>query len=258
MHCPPVRGEGDRGRTARYKLEDMRFPPSFALIALLTVLAAAGPAAAGYDDGVAAFRGGDYRAAHQIWTDCAEAEPRCQYGIGYLYHFGLGMPVDTAQAKSWYEKAAARNDADALYALGLLYENANLGPRDLATALRYYREAASHGPHGDAEYAIGRMILRGRGVARDPGEAIEWLKKAAGHGHPAGQYMLGAAYEAGWGVKPDGAEALYWYSLAARNDQVELMDHDMSFQPAIAIDALKKHLSPETVKAVEARLAKTP
>lgn len=258
MHRRPVRGGDDRGCAARYKLEDMRFPSPFALIAASTILAAAGPAAAGYDDGVAVFRKSDYAAARQIWTDCAEAEARCQYGIGYLYHFGLGVTADPVQAKSWYEKAAARNDADALYALGLLYENADLGPRDLAAALRYYREAAALGPHGDSEYAIGRMILRGRGVARDPKEAVEWLKKAAGHGHPAGQYMLGAAYEAGWGVKPDRAEALYWYSLAARNDQVELMDHDMSFQPAVAIGALKKHLSPDAVKAVEARLVKTP
>jgi hypothetical protein len=126
----------------------------------------------------------------------------------------------------------------------------------LTEAMRLYRKAVDAGLQPDAEYAVGRMILRGRGVPRDQAEGVKWLKRAAAHNQPAAQYMLGAAYEAGWGVTPDPVEALYWYSRSLAGDAVELQEQDLSFQPKIAIDSLKKRLDPEEVRVVEARLRK--
>lgn len=232
----------------------VRARAGFAAGLVFLALVANAPALAGYDAGVAALRTEDYAGAMRAWSEDADKDPRSQYSIGYLHQFGLGVAADPAVAKSWYEKAAAAKNADALYALGLMAETAKLGPRDLGEAMRYYREAAAQGPHPDAEYALGRMILRGRGVARDPVEALKWLKLAAQHGHPAGQYMLGEAFEAGWGVPASTSEALYWYRLAEKNDAVELGEHDLSFQPKLAIETLKKRMSAESIRAVEARL----
>ncbi len=210
-----------------------------------------------FDDGVAALQHGDYEKARDAWQKDADAgDPRAQYSLGYLYQFGLGVPLDNAIAKDWYEKAASKNNADALYALGLLYENGKVGARDLSRAMSYYRQSAEVGAQPDAEYAVGRMILRGRGVTRDPKEGVKWLKKAALHRQPAAQYMLGAAFEAGWGVAPDPVEALYWYSRSLEGDIVELQEQDMAFQPKIAIASLRHRLYPEEIAAVEARLKK--
>jgi hypothetical protein len=215
------------------------------------------PLLAQFDDGVAAMQQGDYGKALDVWqTDANAGDARAQYSIGYLYQFGLGVPADVFKAKEWYEKSAAQNNADALYALGLLCEAGKVGPRDLALALVYYHKAADTGAQADAEYALGRMILRGRGVARDPKEGIKWLKKAAQHRQPAAQYMLGASYEAGWGVSPDPVEALYWYSRSLDGDSVELQEQDMAFQPKIAIESLRRRLYPDEIQRVEARLKK--
>ncbi len=200
---------------------------------------------------------GDYAKALDIWQKNGDTDPRVLYSLGYLYQFGLGTGVDLARARDYYEKAAQQKNADATYALGLMYEAGKGVGRDLAQAMIYYRQAAGLGPHADAEYAIGRMYLRGRGVTRDPVEALPWLRKAADHGHPAAQYMLGAAYEAGWGVPPDKVEAYYWYSRAQQGDVVELEEQDMSFQPKIALESLRRTMSKEEIAAAKAKLRKT-
>ncbi|HVI52517.1 MAG TPA: tetratricopeptide repeat protein [Candidatus Sulfotelmatobacter sp.] len=208
-----------------------------------------------FHGGVAALQAENYQAAMEAWSKCPE-DARCQYSLGYLEQFGLGVTADYGKAREWYEKAAQQNHPDALYALGLMFETGKAGQKDLGKAIGLYRQAAETGKSPDAEYAVGRMILRGRGVPRDPAEGVKWLRRAADHGQVAAQYMMGAAYEAGWGVSPDLAEAYYWYRRSQQGDPVELADHDMSFQPQIAIDSLKRRMSANEIRLIEARLKK--
>jgi len=233
----------------------MMKPASPLLLSLCLFLLGAGPVLAQYEDGQKAFDSGDYAAAQAAWQKGAEAnDSRSQYSLGYIAQFGLAGNADLGAAKSWYEKAADNNNADALYALGLMYETGQAGAKDLSRAFDLYHKAAAAGTLSDAEYAIGRMLLRGRGVPRDAAESIKWLKKAALHGNPAGQYMLAASYEAGWGVKVDEGEAYYWYRRADQGDPVELQEQDVSFEPKIAIAALKKRLPADIIEDEDARL----
>src|SRR5882762_1594872 len=71
---------------------------------------------------------------------------------------------------------------------------------------------------------------------------------------PARQYMLAAAYEAGWGVKINEGEAYYWYRRADQGDPVELEEQDVSFEPKIAIAALKKRLPADVIEDYDAKL----
>jgi len=226
------------------------------LLSLLTLLLLAPlPVLAQYEDGQKAFDSGDYAAAQAAWQKGAEAnDPRSQYSLGYLAQFGLAGGADLGAARSWYEKAGDNNDPDGLYALGLMYETGQAGAKDLSRAFELYHKAAAAGPQSDAEYAIGRMLLRGRGVPRDAKESVTWLKKAAQHNNPAGQYMLAAAYEAGWGVKIDEGEAYYWYRRADQGDPVELEEQDVSFEPKIAIAALKRRLPADLIEDYDAKL----
>jgi hypothetical protein len=66
--------------------------------------------------------------------------------------------------------------------------------------------------------------------------------------------MLAAAYEAGWGVGINEGEAYYWYRRADQGDPVELEEQDVSFEPKIAIAALKKRLPADLVEEEDARL----
>ena len=65
------------------------------------------------------------------------------------------------------------------------------------------------GEGGDAlaQHRLGVMYLEGKGAARDPGKAAEWIGKAAEQGQTMSQYMLGRLYLDGVGVKRDSAEA---------------------------------------------------
>ena len=219
------------------------------------LLLASPPVLAQYEEGQKAFDSGDYPAAQAAWQKGAETnDSRSQYSLGYLAQFGLAGGADLGAAKGWYEKAADNNDPDGLYALGLMYETGQAGSKDLSKAFDLYHKAAAAGTQADAEYAIGRMLLRGRGVPRDAKESVTWLKKAAQHNNPAGQYMLAAAYEAGWGVKINEGEAYYWYRRADQGDPVELEEQDVSFEPKIAIAALKKRLPADLVEEEDARL----
>lgn len=47
-----------------------------------------------------------------------------------MYYAGHGIPQDYAQARMWFEKAAAQNHADGQYYLGLLYDNGHGVPQD--------------------------------------------------------------------------------------------------------------------------------
>ncbi len=209
----------------------------------------AGKAAAQFDDGVKALRATDYAAAMADWQKSAQSgDSRGDYGIGYLYQFGLGVAADDGQARSWYQKAAALNNADALYALGRMEEGGKAGPRDLAKALKDYRAAAADGL-ADAEFAVGRMILRGRVAGGDPKEALDSLNKAAAQNHPGAQFLLGEAYETGWGVHSDKIAAFVWYSRAKAGDKAWLHDTDLEFEPDVALAALKKTMSGDEIRA---------
>ena len=77
------------------------------VVALSLLLPATGPAWAGFDDGMAAVKRGDYHAAHEIWLPLAErGDMRAQYNVGVLYDRGLGVPQNFAGAAKWYLAAA--------------------------------------------------------------------------------------------------------------------------------------------------------
>jgi len=89
-----------------------------AIFGLALLLTSQTAISASFDDGVAAMQSGDYSQALDLWSKSAgEGDARAQYSLGYLYQFGLGVPVSWDKAKEWYEKAAAQNNGDALYAL---------------------------------------------------------------------------------------------------------------------------------------------
>ena len=69
--------------------------------------------------------------------------------------------------------------------------------------------------YANAQYNLGVMYEKGRGIAQDDAEAAKWHRKAAEQGDPFAQSRLGWMYEKGRGVAQDGAEAVKWYRKAA-------------------------------------------
>jgi uncharacterized protein len=71
----------------------------------------------------------------------AEAE----LNLGVLYDRGDGVPKDSAEAATWYRKAAEQGSALAQHHLGLMYEEGEGVPKDLVTAYMWLNLAAAQG-----------------------------------------------------------------------------------------------------------------
>ena len=69
------------------------------------------------------------------------------------------------------------------------YSGNNGKDRDYSEALKWYRKAAEQGI-SSAQYNLGRMYEKGRGVLKDKNEALKWYKQAAEKGNADAQKAL--------------------------------------------------------------------
>ena len=78
--------------------------------AVVLSLGLAAPVAAGpFEDGTAAYNGGDYATAMRLWRPLADdGNAKAQDWLGVTYATGRGVPKDDAIAVSWFQKAADR------------------------------------------------------------------------------------------------------------------------------------------------------
>ena len=92
-----------------------------ALAAVLLVMLV-GPVRAGWDEGVVAYKQGDYATALKEWRPLAgRGDADAQAKLGFMYHIGLGVAQDYAKAVKWYRNAAEQGNANAQTSLGYMY-----------------------------------------------------------------------------------------------------------------------------------------
>ncbi len=127
----------------------------FAGLALIAALCAGftlgltAPAWAGWDEGVAAYKRGDYATALREWRPLAkQGNAKAQFNLGLMYYKGKGVPQDYAEAVGWYRKAAEQGYATAQYNLGWKYFQGFGVPKDFVRAFAWYDVAASRLPPG--------------------------------------------------------------------------------------------------------------
>jgi TPR repeat protein len=123
---------------------------------------------------------------------------------GWQLRNGMGVSVDTAEARRQYEKSAALGDATGEAQLGWLY--AHIEPIDYQLAMTWYKKAADQNDDS-AENNIGYLYEHGLGVAKDYGQAASWYQAAAAKDFPRAQFHLGSLYDLGRGVARDPARA---------------------------------------------------
>ncbi|QWG12219.1 sel1 repeat family protein [Bradyrhizobium sediminis] len=114
---------------------------------------------------------------------------------------------------SWSFSAIA--DAGPFEDAGAAYDGG-----DYATALRLYRQMADQG-NGNAQFSLGTIYEKGRGVAQDDAEAAKWYRLAADQGHPTAQFNLGIMYDNGRGVAQNKVLAHAWFSLSVAQGNQE-------------------------------------
>lgn len=122
---------------------------------------------------------------------------------------------DPVEARLWYEKAAAQENADGLLAMARFYDEGIGGPRDPVKGFETCRRAALAGS-ALAMNEIGVRYQKGLGVPADPTNAIGWFTAAGQRGLAAALVNLGNCFEVGNGVLQDVSVARMHYAAAAR------------------------------------------
>ena len=105
------------------------------------------PVVAGaFEDGLAAYRAGDYQKAFRLWKPVAEqGHYGAQYNIGLMYAAGDGVPQNDAKAVHWFTKAAKQGFAKAQLSLGLMYTKGEGVPKNYVRGYAWLSISAAQG-----------------------------------------------------------------------------------------------------------------
>lgn len=186
-----------------------------AVFAIVLALGCAQPAFAGFEDGLAAARRGDYASALREWRRLAEKDHSgALFNLGLMYANGQGVERNLEWAVSLFRQAAELGHAYAQMNYAVALKAGKGVKQNHDESAKWFREVAEKG-HVGAQFNLAIAYLKGLGVKRDSAEAVAWFSKAAEKGLSIAQYNLGRAYETGDGVAKNKILALKWYALAA-------------------------------------------
>jgi TPR repeat protein len=151
-----------------------------AVAALVLAVGFAGSVAAGpFEDGIAAYRDGDYATALRLLRPRAEkGESEAQRILGHMYFWGQGVTQDYAAAMGWYRRAAEQGNTDAQFDVAERYYGGHGVPQDRAAAASWFRRGAEQGD-GLCRFRLALMYEEGVGVPQDYALAHMWLNLAA-------------------------------------------------------------------------------
>jgi TPR repeat protein len=132
--------------------------------------------------------------------------------VGWQYRTGMGVPVDTVEARRRYQQSAELGDSTGESQLGWMY--AHVEPIDYQLAMKWYRKAADQNDL-TSENNIGFLYENGLGVSQDYIQAASWYQKAAAMDYARAQFHLGNLYALGHGVALDPKKARELISKAS-------------------------------------------
>jgi TPR repeat protein len=161
-----------------------------ALTIIVLLAGFAAPAAADFDEGLAAYSQGDFDTARAAFEPLADVDTRALFYLGRMYVRGEGVAADPARGLALLERAAEAGVAAAMAAAAGVYKRRG----ETQKAFQWITKAAEAGlPFAQAE--LGEYYETGTGVAQNRREAIIWYGKAARGGRAIGAaqlYLLGA------------------------------------------------------------------
>lgn len=134
--------------------------------------------------------------------------------------FQAGMTAhdreDYATALREWQPLAEQGDALAQYQVGMLYHKGRGVSQDDGQARKWYAKAAAQG-QPKAQFSLGTLYFNGEGGSKDYQQALRWIRLAANQGEALAQTKLAIMYDDGNGVPKDKVQAYKWLSLAATN-----------------------------------------
>lgn len=189
-------------------------------IGLTVLLGLAGPVAAAdkpFEDlAYGAYQAGHYRRAQSEALKRIEAnndDAAAMTLLGEIYRQGLGVAPDQKVATEWYERADARGDINATFALATELLDEASGKRDAARAGQLLEKAAAAG-HPSANYNLALALLA-TGNEADDKRAVACLEIAAKAQVPEAMYALGILAQQGRGLPKSEEVSARWMKQAA-------------------------------------------
>ena len=187
------------------------------------------------DRGVDAYEQGKHSVALRYWMPLARnGNALAENNLGVMYQRGLGVAQDFQKARSWFEKAANQDLAEAKVNLGLLYFDGSGVAQDYEKAFSFF-SAAARAQIPEALHMLGLQMYSGLGVPVDFREAFQHFKDSAVLGYPESQYMLAYMYQAGdlGRERPD--LAYVWSKIAVDYSDFEIA-RDLNYLTTLLLD----------------------
>jgi Sel1 repeat len=160
---------------------------------------------------------------------------------GREYELGQGVPKDLATAIRLYEQAAHQGSTSSMVELGVLKAEGAGGAQDLPGAFALFTQAATA---GDAigEFMLATCYLEGIGTPKDLVAARKWVLPAAAAGKQPAEFTLGIMLANGEGGPRKEFAARRWLDKASTGP-----DPDTAAKAAAVRDKLDKRiLSPDS------------
>jgi TPR repeat protein len=146
----------------------------------LVVTMASVSALADVKAGVEAWARGDWATAVREWREPAVAgDADAQFNLGQAYKLGRGVPMNLAEAETWYARAAQQGHRQAEDNYGLiLFQN---GKRP--EAVQWLEKSAARG-EARSQFVLGTMLFNGDAVTKDWRRAYALMTRASSAGLP--------------------------------------------------------------------------
>jgi TPR repeat protein len=99
--------------------------------------------------------------------------------VGWINHYGLGVPVDLTEAHKWYLLAAERGSPLAQFQLG----NLSVAGSDFSTGMNWYERSAAQGYMPALFWLAYHFEIGNPAISIDKGKAYRLLQQAGDAGH---------------------------------------------------------------------------
>lgn len=158
----------------------------------------------------------DYAQAKEYFEKAAaEGVDEAYCDLGNLYFEGNGVEKDYKKAFEMYQKGAKAGDPDCMDNLGMCYFWGHGTETDLQKSA-FYNEKAAKAGIVRAMFDTGLNYERGYGVSQNIEKALYWLEKAAEENYPAALVELGDLYFVGEYVEKDLEKSFSFYQRGVK------------------------------------------
>ncbi|OBZ86962.1 Protein sel-1 2 [Choanephora cucurbitarum] len=149
-----------------------------------------------------------------------------QFQVGHMLCKGVGVAEDRLAAFKWFKKSAEKNNAKAMYYIGIYYYNGSGSiARNHEQASLYFKRSAELG-HVESMVSYAQMCqdqsrsLSAADAKKLQAESLKWYTKSAKHNHTTALRELGRLY----GAKSDfKASFEYYFKAAQLNDALSCL-----------------------------------